>query len=211
MADTATDIKNLALNRIGQTVLTETQFTADTLVNAKYCNLNYDQTRKALLRSHWWRFAGARATLTATTDETLGQWTYTWALPDDFLRMKYWWDDNDTRKEVSLYSYELEGLTMMTNETPAKIKYIKDEEDVTKFDPLFVEVLVLTLAMKIVMPITKSLKMKQDLQEELKPLMVRVRTIDKQEQNTVGRGEADTWNDALFGGGMRDPTKLGSN
>ena len=41
--------------------------------------------------------------------------------------------------------------------------------------------------------------------------MVWVRTIDKQEQNTVGRGEADTWNDALFGGGMRDPTKLGSN
>lgn len=211
MAETETDIKNLALNRIGQTVLTEAQFTADTEPNAKHCNLNYDQTRKALLRSHWWRFAGAVSSLTVSVVDALGQWSYGWALPDDFLRMKYWWDDNDTRKEISLYSYEIVGLKMYTNESPAKIKYIKDEEDVTKFDPLFIEVFVLTLAMKIVMPITQSLKIKRDLQEELKPLMVQVRTIDKQEQNTVGRGEADTWNDALFGGGMRDPTKLGSN
>lgn len=211
MADTETDIKNLALNRIGQTVLTETQFGDDIVSNAKFCNLNYDQTRQALLRSHLWRFAGAVVSLTAGDVDDLGQWTYGWALPDDFLRMKYWWDDNNSRKEVSLYSYEIVGLMMYTNETPAKIKYIKDVEDVTEFDPLFTEVLVLALAMKIVMPITQSLKMKIDLQEELKPLMVLVRTIDKQEQNTVGRGEADTWNDALFGGGMRDPTKLGSN
>ncbi len=210
MADSETDIKNLALNRIGETVLTEAQFTADTLVNAKFCNLNYPQTRDFLLRTHWWRFAGSRATLVAATAPAF-QWAYAWTLPDDFLRMKYWWDDNNTRKGASLYSYELEGKEMFTNENNGKIKYIKKETTVTNFDSLFVEVFVLTLAMKIVMPIAKSLKMKRDLQEDLKPLMVMVRTIDKQEQNTVGRGEADTWNDALFGGGMRDPTKLGSN
>ena len=210
MAETETDIKNLALNRIGQTVLTETQFSDDIVKNAKFCNLNYTQTRDFLLRTHWWRFAGARAEL-ESADAPDFQWTYAWDLPDDFWRMKYWWDDNNSRKGKSIYSYELEGSQMFTNESPAKIKYIKKITDVTEFDPLFTEVFVLTLAMKIVMPITQSLKIKRDLQEELEPLMKRVRTIDKQEQNTVGRGEADTWNDALFGGGMRDPTKLGSN
>ncbi|MBN2591639.1 MAG: hypothetical protein JXA96_17365 [Sedimentisphaerales bacterium] len=212
MASTEVEIVNMALNRIGQPSITSAQYTAGTEVVPSYCVLHYAQCRDFLLRMHLWRFAIARATLTATTDDPIGQWTYAWSLPSDYLRMLYWWDDNDTKKEVSLYSYELAGKVMYTNETPVKIKYIKKETTVTNFDPLFMEVLILQLARRLVVPIAGVKNtLKKDIDEELVPLMHKVRVIDKQEQNTVGRGEMDTWNDAMFGFGLRDPTKLGSN
>jgi len=210
------DICNMALARIGSKRVTLAQVTADTDTRAQLCNLLYEQARDALLRSHWWRFAGARATLVAATAPAF-QWTYAWTLPSDFLRMKYWWDDNDTRKEVSLYSYELEGNEMFTDETPVKIKYIKQVTAVADFDALFIEVLVLILAKKFATAIAQDPNLEAGIRDELfgtpgKPgLMSKVRALDKQEQNTVGRGEADTWNDALYGFGLRDPTKLGSN
>lgn len=214
MATTEVEIVNMSLSRIGETTITSAQYTAGTGKVPSTCVLHYAQARDALLRSHWWRFAGARDSLDATDADDLGQWTYAWSLPDDFLRMKYWWDDNDTRKEISLYSYEIEGKVIYTNETPCKIKYIKKETTVTNFDPLFTELLVLQLAKRLVIPIVGikiTLRLRKDIDEELIPLMKKVRVIDKQEQNTVGRGEADTWNDALYGFGLRDPTKLGSN
>lgn len=212
MAAIEIEIVNMGLNRIGETAITAALYDAATEKIPYTCSIHYPQARDALLRSHWWRFASARATLEATTDDPIGQWTYAWSLPSDFIRMKYWWDDNDTKKEICLYPYELEGNVMYTNETPVKIKYIKKETDVTKFDPLFTEILILQFAKRIAIPIagTKN-TLRNDIDDELVPLLKQARAIDKQEQNTVGRSEADSWNDALYGWGLRDPTKLGSN
>lgn len=213
MASTELEIVNMGLNRIGQTSITQAQYTAATEVNPYICSIHYPQARDALLRSHWWRFAGARSNLTATTADTFSQWTYAWSLPSDFLRMKHIWEDNDTQKEITLYSYEIEGSVIYTDFTPCKIKYIKKETTVTNFDPLFTEVLILQFAKRIVVPITKGIKsgLREDIDKELIPLMRKVRQIDKEEQNTVGRGEADTWNDAMYGFRLRNPNKLGSN
>ena len=211
MAASEVAIVNMSLNRIGATTITAAQLTAATEVNPSFCALHYAQTRDALLRTHWWRFAGGRSNLAASAAPSF-QWTYAWTLPTDFIRMRYVWDDNNSAKEKSLYSYELEGLEIFTNETPCKIKYTKKETTTTKFDPLFTEILVLQLAKKLVPPIAGvKNKLLEEINAELYPLLRQARTIDKQEQNTVGRNEADTWNDALYGGGMRDPTKLGSN
>lgn len=210
MAASEVAIVNMSLNRIGETTITAAQLTAATETNPYYCSLHYSQTRDALLRSHWWRFAGDRSNLTAATAPAF-QWTYAWTLPTDFLRMRYVWDDNNSAKEKSLYSYELEGLEIFTNETPCRIKYTKQVTTTTTFDPLFTEILVLQLARKLVYAIAGVKNtLAKEINEELYPLMRQARTIDKQEQNSVGRNEADTWNDALYGGGMRDPLKLGS-
>ena len=63
---TKTDICNMSLGRIGHELTTEALIDAGSDPVAAKCNLFYEQTRDALLRSYWWRFAGARIRLVST-------------------------------------------------------------------------------------------------------------------------------------------------
>ena len=340
-----TDICNLALGRIGHKLTTLDLITADTDPDAMQCNLHYEQTRDALLRSYWWRFAGARIdlavvingdfahwtsddpddwdvtddavatdevsevgageghdgtgtkkcniysvadgtgvqilqeittvvgleykfsinidtitdgelavenlpeptsgdtdwdsigtkTVTFTADDTsfdlvikghtdalnitfdnisvvvvpAFEWSYGYTLPSDFLAMRSIWGENQSN-ENTIYSYALEGNLLLSNENVMRIRYTK-QMTVADFDPLFIEVLVLSLAVKLCMPLAQDNKLYRDLREELygrKGLMSRVRAMDKQEQNTVGIADHGTWLAAFRT--SRDPTRLGS-
>ena len=257
--DSKTDICNMSLGRIGHNQTTEALITADPCVDpdAKQCNLHYEQTRDALLRSHWWRFAGARIRLAAawatakvyTTDQYVSndsvwykcavahvsaaatepphanwttlvaadytpdfEWDYVWDLPADFFADRYTYDDNDAHR--SIYSYKVEGSKYYTRESAVDYVYTKEVTTVTMFDPLFIEVLVLSLALKLALPLTQDLKMYESIKDELfgsgrrKGLMSKVRTLDKQEQNTAGIVDYNTWLAAFRT--SRDPTHLGS-
>jgi len=149
-------------------------------------------------------------TLTTAQVTPAFEYTYMFDLPSDYLRRRYTWEDNTANRTQDTYS--LEGTKYKTNEANVYMVYSQKITDVTKFDPLFTEVLILQLAKRLVVPIVGiKNNLRDDIDKELIPLMSKVRQIDKQEQNTVGRGEADTWNDAYYGFGLRDPTKLGSN
>jgi len=103
----------------------------------------------------------------------------------------------DRFSDVNLRSYALEGQRLLTNESSMEIRYIRKVTDVTEFDPLFVEVLVLQLALKLVSGLAGGAPNLQDiLQRELAMLMPSVRALDRQETNTAGQDEASTWNDA---------------
>ena len=347
LPDCKTDICNMALGRIGHKQTTEALITADPCIDptAIQCNLLYEQTRDALLRSYWWRFAGERIDLAVVTNGDFAHWTsddpddwtateagtddvsqvgagegyggtgtkkcniysaadgtgvqiaqtittvvgleykfsinidtitagelavenlpeptdgdtdwdstgvktvtftadatsfslvikgytaaatditfdsisvvvvpefewsYGYTLPSDFLAMRSIWGENQS-KENTIYSYALEGDLLLSNENSMKIRYTKREVTVNNFDPLFIEVLVLSLAVKLCMAIGQDDKMYRDLREELygrKGLMSRVRAMDKQEQNTKGIYDHNTWLAAFRT--SRDPTKLGS-
>jgi len=345
LPDSKTDICNMALGRIGHKLTTEALINADTDPDAQQCNLHYEQTRDALLRSYWWRFAGVRVdlavvsngdfahwtsddpddwtttevgtndvsqvgagegyggigtkkcniysavngtgvqiaqtittvvgleykfsiyidkitageltvvnlpeptsgdthwdsigtkTVTFIADATsfnlviLGytadptditfdsisvvvvpdfEWSYGYTLPSDFLAMRSIWGENQSN-ENTIYSYALEGDLLLSNENSMKIRYTKREVTVNNFDPLFIEVLTLSLAIKLCMPLTQDNKLYRDLREELygrKGLMSRVRAMDKQEQNTAGIYDYNTWVSVYKT--SRDPTRLGS-
>jgi len=252
-----TDICNMALDRIGHKNVTLAQITANTDPDAVKCNRYYEQTRDALLRSYWWRFAGARIRLASTwatakvytTDQYVSndsvwykcavahtsaaatepphanwttlvaadytpdfEWSFMWDLPADFLANRYTYDENDAHR--SIYSYKVEGSKYYTSESAVDYVYTKKVETVTSFDPLFVEVLVLSMAVKLVLPLSQSFELYANLKEELygargRPgLMSKVRAMDRQEQNTAGVFDYNTWNAAYRT--SRDPTKLGS-
>ena len=254
LPDSKTDICNMALGRLGHKQTTAVLIAADSDPDAVQCNLFYEQTRDALLRSHWWRFAGARirlvstwaASKTYTTDQYVSndsvwykclvahvsaaatepphanwttlaaadytpdvEWDYMWDLPADWLADRYTYDDNDAHR--SPYSYKVEGSYYYTRESAVDYVYTKQVTTVASFDSLFIEVLVLALAIKLCMPLTSDNKMYADLREEMygrKGLMSRVRAMDKQEQNTAGIFDKNTWLAAFRT--SRDPTKLGS-
>lgn len=212
-----TGICNMALGRIGAKRIKDIEDDSEDSVQAIQCRLHYSQTRDALIRSHWWRMARARKVLSAnTTDEELGEWDNAWDLPTDFLRMKKPYEGTESGDFEQKYTYSLEGRRILSNETTMKIRYIKRVTDPPSFDPLFVEVFVLVLALKMVMPLAGGGRdasiMRRELYDELwgtprQPgLMNRVRALDKQETNTTGRQDRGTWNDAMrLGGG--DPLK----
>jgi hypothetical protein len=200
---TKTDICNLALSRIGAATVTSAEISADSSVNAQHCNRHYEQTRDALLRSHYWRFASARADLTENASSPDFEFDNQFDLPSDFLRLKSVFSDDGTETENTKYSYAVEGNLLLTDDDEVSIRYVKQETDVSNFDSLFIETFVLSLALKLVMPITQDVKLYAEIKDELyNQIMPRVRAMDRQETNTTGRYNRRPWVEArLLGGG----------
>jgi hypothetical protein len=204
-----TGICNMALGRIGEKRINDFTNSDEAGTPAIQCRLHYNQTRDALIRSHWWRFARSRATLSQnaeyTADTTTFEWDFAYDLPNDYLRM--WlkpFEDNSIGFHNTRRTYSLEGKQLLSDEGTMEIRYIRKVTDVTEFDPLFVEVLVLQLALKMVIPLAGGgrvgMAMRETLVQELFSrggLMSRVRAMDKSETRTLGRADASTWNDSL--------------
>ena len=137
-------------------------------------------------------------TLTAVdyTPET-GEYDYIWALPSAYLKMRSLYEGRFSDENIEPYA--LEGSYILTNEDEVEIRYVKQVTDVEEFDPLFVEVLVLSLALKLVMPLSQDRQLYKEIKEELyQEVMPRVRVVDGQETNTKGTDDLDTWNDARY-------------
>lgn len=206
-----TTILNMALGRIGAKRINDFTNDNESGTPIVHCRLHYTQTRDALLRSHWWRFARDRKQLSQnaayTADTTTFEWTYAYDLPNDYLRE--WlppWDDNGEVWGRTRYSYSLEGKQLLSNQTTMYLRYVRQVTDVSEFDPLFVEVLVLELALKMVMPLSQDKELWQLIYAELngapgRPgVMSQVRTMDKQETKTLGQNDIAMWNDTRIVG-----------
>lgn len=179
-------ICNLALMRIGAERITDIE--TDESKNAQYCRQQYYQARDALLRSHFWRFATGRATLSEDTNTPDFGYDHQYILPNDFLRMLVLYDSDAT--------YSLEGNRLLVDDDSADIIYVKQIKKPAEFDPLFIEVLVLQLAIKLVMPIAGDKVLRREMVDELRGLMIRVKTIDSQETSTIGDDDRNLWNDS---------------
>lgn len=205
MATSETSICQMALARIGAKSITTL---TDGSVAARQCTIHYEQTRDALLRSHFWRFASSRSILSQDATDPAFQWANQFILPTDFSRLKAVFEDNNTRSQTTGQSFVIEGQRLLTNDTAVSIRYVKEVTDPGQFDSLFVEVLVLTLAIKMVMPLSQNKVLRRDLQDELKPLMSQVRTIDRQETNTIRT--AISWNESRQIDGLRNDKRSGA-
>lgn len=119
------------------------------------------------------------------------EWDYQYSLPADYIRLKssYLESDGDLPNE----RWTIEGTLFLTNDDEVQLNYVKKITDPVVFDPLFTEVLVLQLALKLVNPLAKvgSSALKQEIKQDIGLLLPRVRTICRQEINTTGRSD---WN-----------------
>ena len=209
-----TEISNMALGRIGSARIDS--YDADASVPAQLCRLHYHQTMHALIRLMQPRCARDRATLSANAeydaDDTTFEYDYAYDLPADFLAMRKPYEGVPGITDT-YYNYSMEGKQLLSNEDEMEIRYLKKITDENDLDPLFVEIFVLQLAIKLVMPISQDKVLRRELDLELwgspqQPgLMSRVRQMDKEETNTAGELLAGTWNDTIETGGV-DPTRL---
>jgi hypothetical protein len=195
MALSVTKICNLSLSDIGSKRINN--FETNDSEQAIMCRLHYEPTRDALLRSHRWRFARARATLSKdVTDPDTDEWDNQFILPNDFLRFRSIEEEKGYSSRSRRHS--IEGDRFLTNFSTVNMRYIRKVTDVTKFDPLFVQVLVLQLDLKLITGLAKTdTQLKESIKNDLKELMPKVQAVDDDETNVGGRSD---WNLARHGG-----------
>jgi len=186
MAISETSIANMALARIGAKRVND----IDTSPSEEgiQCRTHYEQARDSLLRSHAWRFAIGRSTLSADTTAPEFEWAYQYILPVDCLRVIDLYDSEN--------SFALEGDRLLTNDNSASILYVRRITDPTKFDSMFVEILVLALALRIVMPLAQDLKLRREIQDELREIVSKSKLVNLNETSTKNKPELITWLDA---------------
>lgn len=192
LTEAQVEIANQAVVRIGAKTFT---YAIQTSNEAVKCNLLFEPTRKSLLRSFEWNFASARAALTAEITGPDFEYTYRYKLPSDFLRLF---------KKKGLYSEyprKIEGDYLLTDDDAAQIKYVRNITDPAKFDPLFTEVFVLTLAKKMIPPLagTKSNPLQESVLMDLREAMFRAKAVCRSENDeTIDT----TWNSSRYGTGI---------
>ena len=201
MTESNTTICNQALAGLGSLRINNFEDATENSPQARQCRLHFEPVRDALIRSHSWRFAAARESLSKDTVDPAFEYDSQFILPSDFMAGRSVFDDNFTTTEDLRLSYALEGDRLLTNETSIDLRYTKKVTDASKFDPLFVEVFVLKLELRLLSLAGSDPKLKTSIQQELAVIMRRVRAMDRNETNTIGRLNHRPWVESHVSGG----------
>lgn len=138
---TPLDICNLALSKLGEPPIS--QVTPDGTPAERLCYEFYHPCRREVLCTNRWKFAIREHFSSGYCGSGC---IYTHYIPIDALRVF-----NPDGAAIRFNSRELRSLS-----PEIQFSYIADEEDVTKFDPLFIEAFATRLAAKICRPLTHS-------------------------------------------------------
>jgi len=111
---------------------------------------------------------------------------YRYSLPSDCLRI--------VKTSVADEGYELTGPRLKSDDDNVYVKYVQQITDPALFDPLFVEVLVLSLAAKLCRPLMLDKVMIPQLNAELTAALAQARLVNLVETSRVDHDE--TWNEA---------------
>ena len=160
----STNIINRALIKIGEPSILSIEQTP----HGAMMGVLYDDFRKTLLSSHFWRFAIKRATLAQVdTDTNSTTFNYAYALPKDFLTLKDFGEGYKIPNQSSAIlgsdaRYSIENSNLLCRENNGvTITYVADIKDTSLFTPLFREALVALIAAEASVRIKNSPQMKQ--------------------------------------------------
>jgi len=191
------DICNAAIVRLGGQQVTSL---LENSVEAISLNSQYDIVRRNLLRSHPWNFATRRMALAQDLTRPPFGYGFSYNLPADYLRVLATNDQivcpyyrrlgGDFNGYVTVNhsvdvgdgsSYKIEGKKLMSNDGTMKIIYTADITDTNLFDPSFVELMAIRLAMVTSFNITGSVQTRKDLADEFNYLLNNAQTNNGQE------------------------------
>lgn len=182
MPVTDTSICNSALAKLGA----ERIVSLDADNNrAKLLKEQYEKIRNDLLYSHPWNFAISRVQLAPLVTPPIADFSHQFQLPADCLRVI----GSDLPQEMD---WNVEGRLILCNSDSLKIKYIRLEEDTSKYTPGFVEVLACKIAADCAYSLVQSTTLADMLYKKYEFQLRQARSFDAQE--SVGdRVYADTW------------------
>lgn len=176
------DIYNLALLRIKERPL----ISGDTQSRqAQACGFSYNIQRPALLRRHRWQFALRRAVLAASTAAPAFGWRYQMTLPSDFntlVSASPWYDSARHVLTDDPTTYRIENTALLADVSPMYVLYIADETNPTRFDPLFVEVLVSFVASDLALALAADASLSDQMRKAGEEQLLKARRANSVEQ-----------------------------
>lgn len=156
---TALDICNMALSKLGESPINGIDPNGN--LSARMCYMHYHPVRREVLCAARWSFATEKTTLTAREAESAdGTAALPHTLPADCLRVL----------EVSSHGWTLRGRSVFCPSATVTLLYTRDEEDVSRFDPLFCDAFATRLACKLCIPLINSTTVRQALTDEYQRL-----------------------------------------
>lgn len=136
---------------------------SDSSPQAVTINANYERILRQCLRQHFWNFAMKRVVLAPSVSAPAWGTGKFFTLPSDFIRIHSINDDY-----YQQYNIEADGL-YWEYDTILNLKYVAHISDPNKFDALFQEYYIASLARAIAPNITDSREKMRELRElELK-------------------------------------------
>lgn len=180
------EICNAALQKLGAKRIVEL---AEDSRNGRACNAAYSRLRDAELRAHTWNFAKSRASIPAAAEAPAFGKARSFPLPSDWLRMISPYPEMNSNSR----DWQIEDRAIYTNDSaPLQIRYIKQETDPNKMDPLFREALASRMAMEMCEEITQSNTKRQLAAQDYKSAISEARRTNAIESIPAESVE-DTW------------------
>jgi len=191
MASTETAICNLALMRMGQSLIDDIDGT--TALEEK-CTLVFDQVRDELLKEgpeKGWKFALKRATIAVDASSPNDEYDYRYKLPNDFIRMVKVHEDG-----TELTDWRRNGEYIVTNQQDDEVDfhYVSRVTVTGLFPPHFTRVLALWLAYELCFNIVQSKNHANSVHEELYRVAM-PKAIALDEQDKYVQEESSSWVD----------------
>ena len=139
------DICNSALIKLGARTITSL---SQDIKEARLCNVRYPFVRDEVLENGNWNFATKRAELAQDVTAPVWGFEYSYQIPADCLGV--------IDVEHPEIPWRVEGDKIVTNSSTLSIQYIRREDNVSLFTPMFIEALALRLAWDLAYPILQS-------------------------------------------------------
>lgn len=173
------ELVNLALMQLHQGEVTSLLDTNDPL--AQLALKAVAMVRRGLLRSTTlWNFAKKRDTCPKTVGSAPSfDFESFYTIPNDCIRIH-----RIGEMCASKVRHDIQGRLLCLDgaESSVPITYTRDEDDINKWDPLFVEAFVIELAIWLCFPVTGDRAIQRELRGRLQEILAEAATVDLQEK-----------------------------
>lgn len=194
------ELVNMALGEVAE-VAALTDINEDS-TPARLVRLHYAASVREVLREGLWKSARASSALSLLSDAPAFGWAKAYQLPNDFVRLVSF--NELTTDDVTEELFEIRGDQLLTDETVAKIVYVKDvtigDGDINALDPLLTRAVVLNLAMKLAWPLQQSRTLQENLELRFREAVRKAKAADARDEfkPLVNRSASSRWIGSRF-------------
>lgn len=158
-------VANGALDLVGQGSILSIE---DSTPAAKKAKLHIYQAIREVLAADKWKCAKGLASLALLTAEPAFGFACQYQLPNDYVRMVSF-NDNDPDDRLKPL-YDIQGRLLLTDETVAELCYVKDlgmaPNDLSQASPYLIDLFVIKLASKLAWPMQQSRVLMESLEQK---------------------------------------------
>ena len=171
---------------------------------------HYDKTRRAVLRKHPWNFASKREQLASSTNTPSFGFNKAYDLPADFIRLLTINEQDVDQDIISGRDYQIENGQILINtegNDPLRVRYVYDFTNVSKMDPMFIDMFSIELALSTSYKLTSKNTNVERLKTLANDATANAESVDGQERPPT-HIQRSKFTSSRRANGLRDTTRF---